>query len=275
MMNSKIRARLIISIAITTAMAFASSAMGQKGMHMPKSSSDSPIDAQQPSGPGALRQTVQTQCVLNWQQHHNPAPCERVVLADPKNGDSGYAIIAAPGGGAHYLLVPTRTMAGAESSELLDPDAPNYFAEAWRARGLLSGFVGHDVPRTVVGLAMGIARSRIQDQFHIHIECLQQDAFKALHASMDTITEVWSPITIAGSTYHALRITGEGLDASNLFELLATLNEDARHHMGNYTLVVAGMQFKGGAPGFVLLAGSGPSGEILLDSTCAVAGGGG
>ena len=122
---------------------------------------------------------------------------------------------------------------------------------------------------------MGIAQSRIQDQFHIHIECLQQDAFKALRASMDTITEVWSPITIAGSTYHALRVTGEGLDASNLFELLATLSADARHHMGNYTLVVAGMQFKGGAPGFILLAGSGPSGEILLDSTCAVAGGGG
>jgi CDP-diacylglycerol pyrophosphatase len=272
-MNSKIRARLIISIAITTAMAFASSAMGQK-LHVPKSSStDSPIDPTQPSGRSALRQIVQTQCVLNWQQHHNPAPCERVVLADPKNGDSGYAIIAAPGGGAHYLLVPTRTMAGTESSELLDPDAPNYFAEAWRARGLLGGFVGRDVPRSVVGLAIGMAQSRIQDQFHIHIECLQLDAFKALHASMDTFTEAWSPITIAGSTYHALRITGEGLDASNLFELLATLNADARHHMGNYTLVVAGMQFKGGAPGFVLLAGSGPSGEILLDSTCAASGG--
>jgi CDP-diacylglycerol pyrophosphatase len=67
---------------------------------------------------------------------------------------------------------------------------------------------------------------------------------------------------------------GEGLDASNLFELLATLSPDARHHMGNYTLVVAGMQFKSG-PGFVLMTGTGPSGEILLDSTCAVAGGGG
>jgi CDP-diacylglycerol pyrophosphatase len=273
-MNSKLRIQLITSIAITAAMAFASSAMGQK-IHTPKSSTDSPIDSNQPSGRSALRGIVQTQCVLNWQQHHNPAPCERVVLADPKNGDSGYAVIAAPGGGAHYLLVPTRTMAGTESSELLDPDAPNYFAEAWRARGLLGGFVGREVPRTAVGLAMGIAQSRIQNQFHIHIECLQQDAFKALRASADTFTEAWSPITIAGSTYHALRITGEGLDASNLFELLATLSEDARQHMGNYTLVVAGMQFKGGAPGFVLLAGSGPSGEILLDSSCAVAGGGG
>jgi CDP-diacylglycerol pyrophosphatase len=263
----------VCGFAIATSMIFASSAAGQK-MRGAKSSTDSPIDPKQPAGRSALRQIVQEQCVVNWQEHHNPAPCERVVLADAKDGSSGYALLAAPGGGAHFLLVPTRTMAGIESSELLDPDAPNYFAEAWHARGLMSSFVGHDVPRSAVGLAIGIGVSRTQDEFHVNIECLQQDAFRALRASADNFLEVWSPITIAGSTYQARRVMGEGLDASNLFELLATLSPDARHHMGNYTLVVAGMQFKSG-PGFVLITGTGPSGEILLDSTCAVAGGGG
>ncbi|MDP9007237.1 MAG: CDP-diacylglycerol diphosphatase [Pseudomonadota bacterium] len=272
-MNAKLRSFLIIGIAMATAVAFASSAIAQK-MHGAKPSTDSPIDPQQPAGRSALRQTVQSQCVLNWQQHHNPAPCERVFLADPRNGDSGYAVLAAPGGGAHYLLVPTRTMAGIDSSELLDPDAPNYFAEAWHARDIIRAFVGHEVPRTVVGLAVGIAQSRTQDQFHIHIECLQQETFKALRAMADNIAEVWSPITISGSTYEVLRIMADGLDSSNLFELLASLKPDARHHMGNYTLVVAGMQFKNG-PGFAVLTGTGPSGEILLDSTCAVAGAGG
>ena len=271
-MNSTLRASLVLGIAAAAALGFASSAMGQK-MHAPKSSStDSPIDPKQPMGRSALRQIVQEQCVVHWQeQHRNPAPCERVVLADPKDGASGYAVIAAPGGGAHYLLVPTRTMVGIESSELLDPDAPNYFAEAWHVRGLIGTFVGHEVPRTVVGLAIGMAASRVQDQFHIHIECLQQDAFKALGASADSFTDRWSSITIAGSTFQALRVMSDSLDASNVFELLATLSSDARHHMGNYTAVVAGMQFKGGA-GFVLLAGTGPSGEILLDSSCAAAG---
>jgi hypothetical protein len=38
---------------------------------------------------------------------------------------------------------------------------------------------------------------------------------------------------------------------------------------------VAGAQFSSG-PGFVLLTGkAGPTGELLLDSSCAVAGGGG
>jgi CDP-diacylglycerol pyrophosphatase len=270
-MTSKMRAFLLISIAITTAMAFAHSALGQRGS---KSSTDSPIDPKQPTGRTALRQMVQDQCVLNWQKDHNPAPCERVFLADPRDSGSGYAVIAAPGGGAHYLLVPTRTMAGIESGELLDPDAPNYFAEAWRARVLLGAFVGHDVPRTGVGLVVGIAQSRAQDQFHIHIECLQQDVVQALRVSADKFADVWSPITIAGSAYQARRVMADGLDASNLFELLASLSPDARHHMGNYTLIVAGMQFKSG-PGFVVLSGTGPSGEILLDSTCAVAGGGG
>jgi CDP-diacylglycerol pyrophosphatase len=266
---------LIVASGVATAIAIvlASAAIAQK-MHSQKSSTESPIDPTQPAGRSAFRQIVQEQCVLNWQAHHNPAPCERIVLADPKVSTSGYAVLAAPGGGAHYLLVPTRTMAGIESSELLDPDTPNYFAEAWNARGLISTYVGHDVPRTVVGLAVGIAVSRVQDQFHVNIECLQQDAFKALHASVDSFADAWSPINIGGSTYQARRVLGDGLDAANPFELLAALSADARHHLGNYTLVVAGMQFKAG-PGFVLLAGTGPSGEILLDSTCAAAGGGG
>src|SRR5258707_234165 len=264
---------LVGSIAIATSMILASPAVG-KELRGAKSSTDSPIDQKQPAGRSALRQIVQEQCVVNWQENHNPAPCERVVLADPKNASSGYAVLAAAGGGAHYLLVPTRTMAGIVSSELLDPDAPNYFAEAWHVRKLISSFVGHDVPRKVVGLAIGIAVSRAQDQFHVNIECLQQDAFRALRASSDNFTDAWSPITVAGSTYQARRIMGDVLDASNLFELLAALSPDARHHMGNYTLIVAGMQFKRG-PGFALLTGTGPSGEILLDSGCSVAGGGG
>jgi CDP-diacylglycerol pyrophosphatase len=270
-MYSTMRAFLIGIIAIIMAMAFASSAMGQKKS---KSSTDSPIDASQPAGRSALRQIVQNQCVSNWLENHNPAPCERVFLADPKDRGSGYAVVAAPDGGAHYLLVPTRTMAGIESGELLDPDAQNYFAEAWRARGLLGAFAGHQVPRTAVGLSVGIAQSRAQDQFHIDIGCLQQEVYKTLKDSVDSFADAWSPITIAGSTFQARRIVADGLEASNLFELLATLSQDARHHMGNYTLIVAGMQFKAG-PGFVVLAGTGPSGEILLDSSCAVAGAGG
>jgi CDP-diacylglycerol pyrophosphatase len=215
------------------------------------------------TGRDALRRIVQEQCVVHWAQTHDPAPCERV--------SSGYAVLADRKGGAHYLLIPTQTMAGIESAELLDPDIPNYFAEAWHARDLIAAYVGHAVPRSAVGLAINTARSRSQDQFHIHIECLRQDVAESLRASAERITDTWSPVMVAGSTYQAQRIMGDELDGSNPFEMLARLKPDARRHMGDYTLVFAGMQFNSG-PGFIVLTGTGPTGELLLDASCVVAG---
>jgi CDP-diacylglycerol pyrophosphatase len=225
-------------------------------------------------GRDALRQIVQDQCIVNWTQHNDPAPCERVYLADGKTNSSGYAVLADRKGGAHYLLIPTQTMAGTDASELLDPDLPNYFAQAWRARDLLSKFVGHEVPRPAIGLAINNVQNRSQDQFHIHIECLRPEVMESLHAAADHLTDTWSPVSVAGSTYEALRIQSVDLDGSNPFELLATLGPETRHHMGDYTVVVAGMQFTSG-PGFVVLTGTGRTGELLLESSCTVAGGGG
>ena len=273
--NVNAKPRLLILGIAAAAIGFASSANGQP--HRAQSSSESSSSTYSPelgTGRDALRQIVQGQCVVNWSQHHTPAPCERVFLADSKTGNSGYAVLADRKGGAHYLLIPTQTMAGIESTELLDPDAPNYFAEAWHARDLITRFVGHDVPRTAIGLAVNTAHSRTQDQFHIHIECLRGEVFQSLRTAADQVTDTWSPVNVAGFTYSALRIMGEGLDGSNPFELLAKLKPDVRHHMGDYTLVAAGMQFKTG-PGFIVLTGTGPTGELLLDSTCSVAGAGG
>ena len=226
------------------------------------------------SGRDALRQIVQNQCMIHWTQKQDPAPCERVFLPNSRGGRSGYAILADRKGGAHYLLIPTQTMAGIDGGELLDPDGPNYFAEAWGARDLITRFIGHPVPRTAVGLAINTARSRSEDQFHVHIECLRQDVVDSLRDVAEQVGTRWSPVAVAGSTYQAQRVMGEGLDGANPFEMLASLAPDVRHHMGDYTLVVAGMQYQSG-PGFIVLTGTGPTGELLLDGGCAAAGGGG
>ncbi len=128
----------------------------------------------------ALRQIVQEQCAVHWQQQHDPAPCERVEAA--------FALLADRKGGAHFLLIPR------------------------------------------------------------------------------------SPLMIGGADYEALRIMGADLDGANPFALLAARmpQAQARNAMGDYTLVLAGMQFESG-PGFVLLAGTSRAGELLLDSTSAVA----
>jgi CDP-diacylglycerol pyrophosphatase len=275
-MNSTIRIMLLAGMTAAAAVALLAPALGSgaHGMKMPSSSSDSTAEVPMPTGPDALRQIVQDQCVLNWQQHQDPSPCDRVFLADPKAGRSGYAVLADHKGGAHYLLVPTQTMSGTDGGELLDPDLPNYFAEAWHSRDLIAQFVGHEVPRTAIGLAVNTAHTRTQNQFHIHIDCLRRDVVESLRTAAERMTDTWSPVDVAGSTFQGMRIMAEGLDGSNLFELLAGLKSDTRHHMGDYTLVAAGMQFKSG-PGFIVITATGPTGELLMDSTCTVAGGGG
>src|SRR3984957_14192350 len=203
--NLKLRKTLLLLAAAAAAF----SAVGKASLHTPGTTGP---DLAPDAGADALRQIVQNQCVLNWTQHNTPAPCERVSLADAKSSDSGYAVLADLGGGAHYLLIPTQTMAGIESGELLDPDAPNYFAEAWGARDLITKFVGHEVPRTAVALAVNTAHARTQNQFHIHIECLRQDVAASLHAAADKVSDIWSPVNVAGLTYQALKISDSGLD---------------------------------------------------------------
>jgi len=219
----------------------------------------------------ALRQIVQDQCLAHWVQRREPAPCERVYLVGSPQEREGYALLADRKGGAHFLLIPIRSIAGIESPELLKPGAPNYFAAAWQARDRLATVVGHSVPRNAVGLAVNPMHARSQDQLHIHIECLRPDVFGQLQAAAARITSTGSPVEIGGSGYNALRIEGEDLNDANPFELLARRLPRTNHVMGDYTVGLAGMQFKNG-PGFILLAGSGRAGELLLDSTCAVAG---
>jgi CDP-diacylglycerol pyrophosphatase len=252
------------------AAAAAFSAIGRGTLHTPGQKSP---DLAPNAGRDAYQQIVQDQCVTNWLQHNNPSPCEKVFLAEAKADSTGYALLADPDGGAHYLLIPTQTMTSTDSGELLDPNLPNYFAEAWHGRDLLSKFIGHAVPRTDVGLAVATAATRTQNQFHIHIECLRQEVVDSLKATADKVTDVWSPVTVAGFPFQAVRLSIQGLEVSNPFELVANLSPDARHHMGNYTVVIAGVQYQSG-PGFIVLTGTGPSGDLLLDSGCMVAGGG-
>lgn len=257
----------LLALAATIA---AFSALGRGSLH---TAGDKSADLPPNAGADAYRQIVQNQCVIYWTQNHDPSPCVKVVLGDSSPDSFGYALLADPGGGAHYLLIPTQTMTGTESAELLDPNLPNYFAEAWHGRDLLSKFVGHPVPIADVGLAVGTAATSRQHQFHIHIECLKPEVVAALKTVADTLTDRWTQVTVAGFPFQGMRLSEQALDTSNPFERVAKLSPDARHHLGNYTLVVTGAQYSSG-PGFAVLTGNGPSGDLLMDSECSVAGGG-
>ncbi|HEY5102794.1 MAG TPA: CDP-diacylglycerol diphosphatase [Steroidobacteraceae bacterium] len=219
----------------------------------------------------ALRHIVQDECVPHWLQNQTATPCASVTLSDSAHAAQGYAVLPDIKGGAHFLLIPTKTVRGIESAFLLEAEAPNYFAAAWQARAHIASQLGHSVARDEVGFAVNPQHARTQDQLHIHIECLGPYIHGVLQEVAAQLTDQWSPLRLAAGEYAALRVTGEDLNFANPFQLLAKRMPGARSNMGAYTLLLTGMQFKEG-PGFIVLAGKNvPGTETLLDSSCAIA----
>jgi CDP-diacylglycerol pyrophosphatase len=189
-----------------------------------------------------------------------------VHLDDAAHAESGYAVLADRKGGAHFLLIPTRTISGIESPSLEEPAAPSYFRAAWRAHERLDGVVGRQVPDRFIGLAVNPLHARSQDQLHIHIECLRPDVYQTLARQAAHLSASWSPLTLAGSSYWGRRISGD-LNADDPFKLLATHFPDADRSMADYTLVVTGAPSED--RGLLMLASASAAGELLLDSSCA------
>jgi CDP-diacylglycerol pyrophosphatase len=210
----------------------------------------------------ALREIVQEQCMPHWREQHSAAPCLELHLDGA--GDEGYAVLADRKGGAHFLLIPTKTISGIESPVLEAPGAPSYFQAAWRAHERLDGISGRRVPARLVGLAVNPLHARGQDQLHIHIECLRRDVYETLSRQAAHLSSSWVPVTLGGAGYWVRGISAD-LDADDPFKLLASHPPEAERGMSDYTLVVTG------APrgGFLMLASSSAAGELLLDSTCA------
>jgi CDP-diacylglycerol pyrophosphatase len=220
----------------------------------------------------ALRRIVQTECLPAFLRHHDPAPCVRLVLPPAGGVADGYAVLKDRKPGAHFLLIPTRTLAGLESPEMRDPHIPNFLAAAWTERKVLDHWLGRTLPRDAVGLAINPHAARGQDQLHVHIECVGALLERVLSAHAGDLGSAWTPLSIAGRPFVARSVMGERFDGTNPIRLLADDLPGGGADLGAYTVVVAGRSFAAG-PGVVVLAAKGaPGGETLLDARCAVAG---
>jgi len=216
--------------------------------------------------PNALWDIVSGQCVPDQWQHGDPAPCASV--------EPDWAVLKDLVGPRQFLLIPTARVTGIESPELLAPDAPNYFAAAWRARSFVDERAGFTLPRDWVSLAINSEDARTQNQLHIHVDCIRLDVLDALARHAGDVGPSWAPfpVPLAGHRYSAMSVDGENLDAVNPFQLLADGIPGAREDMGSQTVVVAGAYLSGGRPGFVILAdhvdvaaGDTAGGEALQD----------
>ncbi|HLW48247.1 MAG TPA: CDP-diacylglycerol diphosphatase [bacterium] len=230
------------------------------------------------SDSNALWNIVHNMCVPNEEEHGSPAPCRLVDLRDGES--AGYALLKDLAGPSQFLLIPTARISGIESPALLAPEAPNYFAAAWRAHTYVDRALRKTLPRDDIALAINSVSGRSQNQLHIHIDCVRTDVRAALRQYEGSIADRWAPlgVPLIGHAYLATRVDGEDLDGVNPFQLLADGVSGAREDMGHYTLVVAGAMFSNGRPGFVMLAdhanpaaGDRASGEELQDHACAIA----
>jgi CDP-diacylglycerol pyrophosphatase len=212
-----------------------------------------PSLAAQAYDPNALWKIVHGECVPNQLERRDPKPCAEVNL---QNGvEHGYAVLKDRHGATQYLLIPTQRIVGIESPELLAPDAPNYFAAAWNARGFVEKALGHALPIDVISLAVNSKLARTQNQLHIHIDCIRPDVRATLIKLRAGIGHAWAPLAepVGGYGYWAMRVMGASLAGPDPVRLLADGVAGARDDMQLHTLVVVGMRFESDAPGFVIL----------------------
>ncbi len=204
-----------------------------------------------------------------------PKPCEDVDLA--RGEAEGVAILKDLHGVAQMLAIPTRRITGIEDPQMLAPDAPNVFADAWKAKALLEDRLRRSLPRESVALTINSKWARSQDQFHVHVDCLAKSVAEKLDDYRSALDDRWRAMTVAlnGRMYFARRLYSTDLSDAEPLKLLADGLEGAKDHMDAYSLAAVGATF-GGKPGFILLADSfslegGGHAEDLQDHDCAIA----
>ncbi len=200
-----------------------------------------------------------------------PKPCLSVDLS------KGEAVIKDQRGVAQLLEIPTARVTGIEDPQVLAPEAPPYFADAWRAREKMKLFLPAPPPREALVVTVNSSWARGQDQLHLHIDCIRADVARTLGAYAPHFDAQWRPMTDAlnGRKYWARRVDSADLAGVDPFRLLADEMPDAKGAMGTWSLAAAPLLFDG-KPGFVLLADqfgleAGGHAEDLQDLSCALA----
>ncbi len=200
-------------------------------------------------------------------------PCLDVDVRD--GADRGFVVLRPPVGAPDTVLVPTRRVVGVEDPWVVDPDAPNYFAQAWRARSFVAALSAGDGRERDAAVAVNSEPLRSQDQLHIHIGCLDPEVGKAL-APFIAAARVgeWKRAAPPefGGEFWILRTGRSSLDGVDPFRLVgegpaATARERAR------TSIAVTKPWIGGRREFVVLASrnGGVRAETVVDLACAAA----
>jgi CDP-diacylglycerol pyrophosphatase len=222
----------------------------------------------------ALWQVVQA-CVADFELTGASFPCLQVDLVDGKERG---AVVLLPPPFDDMILAPTRRVVGVEDPFLQSPDAPNYFAAAWRARSLLEGPGGRRPDWEEIGLAVNPAIVRSQDQLHVHVGCLRPDVQRALASIAPQVPiGTWDmlPTVVPHIAFWGTRIAETDLAGVEPFRLAAEALSDKVEDRGILTVMVAGVRVSGAGQFLILASYAGaphswwPIGaESLVDTRC-------
>jgi CDP-diacylglycerol pyrophosphatase len=225
--------------------------------------------------PSALWNIVHGQCVAHMEGGEGPGPCLNVDLADGES--AGVAILKDLVGEAQVLAIPTRRISGIEDLQMLSADAPNVFADAWKAKKDVEGRAHHSLSREQVAIAINSEWRRSQNQLHLHVDCVAKNVADALAGFESQAEDTWreAPVKLNGRAYLIRRLVSADFADVEPIKLLATGVEGAQTDMGDYSLAAIGATFDG-KPGFLLLADKlspdgGGHAEDLEDHDCAIA----
>ena len=219
---------------------------------------------------------VEATCLLNKRTTGAAFPCVEVDIAG--GIERGFAVLRAPFRQTHLVAMPTARVSGIEVPALREPNAPNYFADAWSVRHYVQSDLKRPLAWNDVGLAVNSRATRSQDQLHIHIDCVQAKVKAALAERLEqTPTDGWreAGLSFWGQDYWTRRVARPSLDGVNPFRLAAEIPALAPHP-GLTTLAVIGVTDAAGNDGFILLAGLSDAalaarqstGEDMLDHSC-------
>ena len=224
---------------------------------------------------GVLWRVVQA-CVADHDLTGSAFPC---LAIDVTGGlDRGYAVLRAPFVKSHTIVTPLVETIGIEAPRLRGPGAPDYFADAWTARGYATRGLPRAPGRADFALAVNSRVGRSQDQLHIHIDCIRPKVRDALARDAAEIgTGRWTSLKVMpyAPRYWAKGVPGETLAGVNVFDLVADGLHVSPDDMDDITIVLVGSDDVGGKPGFVVLARKRLAhvydeghGEALMDHSC-------
>jgi len=219
--------------------------------------------------PDALWKIVGGQCVPEERAMGRPGQCTSVNL--PQH----YAILKDINGRSQHLLIPTERVTGIESPSVLEPEAPEYWADGWNERKVVEASLKQPLAGDQFGLEINSQYRRSQQQLHIHMDCMRTDISDALAAYRHVAPGQWRWDTLDGVRYRIMRVTSLTHD-NNPFHIVARDHPDSQT-MATQTILVTGAGPSADQDGWLVVnsgmdvdGGTGTA-EGLLDHACRLA----